>query len=695
MLGDLGARGRGAPATGGRWPRRVRSGSPPSWSAWPPGGRSGTTRTRRELGPRVRGVPVLAAAAWAMMARPAWVVAGRLTRAARPRVACAAGALTAWDVFLDPRMAREGYWTWPGGGRYEGVPASNFAGWFLTGLARLRRVRGARRRRRRGDEAPRALRLDLAGRDVRQRRALGAAAGRASPAARRWARSRSRRCGGPMRVAVVGAGVGGLAAAIELAAAGHRVTVFEQAAAPGGKCARVRARRVHVGRRAVAADDAVGVRRSRARARCGWSPSPATASPTAASVELSADLPRALEALEAWSPGRGRRLGALPRHLRGHVGARRSASSPAPRRGRRAGAPGDPRDALRVKPWWTLRQLARARTRATRGCGWSSSASRPTRARDPRRAPAALAVAGYVEHAFGAWHPRGGLYELVRRSVRRLEALGGELRLGERVERDRVARGPGSRRGRGRGRRSRPTPWSPTSTTPRSRGCSAGRRGRASTRSPGSRCCSACAAQTPGLAHHRIGFPADYDAEFDDVFVHRRPSATRRSTSAPRRPPSRRAGDLVRARQRARGGPRDWAAEAERADRPARRARPDRRARVAHARRSRARDGRGRRRDLRRGAARPARRAQRPGNRVRGVRGLWLAGGTVHPGGGLPLVALGGRTVARQVHARDERVAPVPGARRRRTARSARTAPRAYQSSARVRRMTSRCAGRR
>ena len=101
------------------------------------------------LGPRVAGVPVLAAAAWAMMARPAWVVAGHLTRPRRgaapiaapansrrgaARIAAAAGALTAWDVFLDPRMAREGYWTWPSGGRYEGVPASNFAGWFATGL---------------------------------------------------------------------------------------------------------------------------------------------------------------------------------------------------------------------------------------------------------------------------------------------------------------------------------------------------------------------------------------------------------------------------------------------------------------------------------------------------------------------------------------------------------------------------------
>jgi uncharacterized membrane protein len=90
-----------------------------------------------QLGPRVGGVPVAAAAAWSMMARPAWTVAGLLAgrgprwRRTR-RVALAAGALTAWDVFLDPRMARDGYWSWPDGGRYEGIPASNFAGWFVT-----------------------------------------------------------------------------------------------------------------------------------------------------------------------------------------------------------------------------------------------------------------------------------------------------------------------------------------------------------------------------------------------------------------------------------------------------------------------------------------------------------------------------------------------------------------------------------
>jgi uncharacterized membrane protein len=87
------------------------------------------------LGRKVGGVPLLAAAAWTVMARPAWVVAGLVTRRRAARVGLAAGALTAWDVFLDPRMVRENYWTWPGGGRYEGVPATNFLGWLTTGGA--------------------------------------------------------------------------------------------------------------------------------------------------------------------------------------------------------------------------------------------------------------------------------------------------------------------------------------------------------------------------------------------------------------------------------------------------------------------------------------------------------------------------------------------------------------------------------
>src|SRR5690348_13590226 len=46
---------------------------------------------------------------------------------------------------------------------------------------------------------------------------------------------------GGKRVAVVGAGIGGLATAARLAAAGHRVTVCERDAQPGGKMNRVEA----------------------------------------------------------------------------------------------------------------------------------------------------------------------------------------------------------------------------------------------------------------------------------------------------------------------------------------------------------------------------------------------------------------------------------------------------------------------
>ena len=73
------------------------------------------------------------------------------------------------------------------------------------------------------------------------------------------------------------------------------------------------------------------------------------------------------------------------------------------------------------------------------------------------------------------------------------------------------------------------------------------------------------------------------------------------------------------------------------------------RAREADAGRPRARDGRGRRGDLRRGAARPPRDDRRPGPRVRGLENLVRAGGTAHPGGGLPLVALAGELAGRIV----------------------------------------------
>jgi uncharacterized membrane protein len=95
----------------------------------------GRYRYSDRLGLRARGVPLAAAAAWAMMGRPAWTVGGLLAGRRRAlRVPASTMALCAWDVFLDPRMVRDGYWEWDEGGRYEGVPASNYLGWLLTGV---------------------------------------------------------------------------------------------------------------------------------------------------------------------------------------------------------------------------------------------------------------------------------------------------------------------------------------------------------------------------------------------------------------------------------------------------------------------------------------------------------------------------------------------------------------------------------
>ncbi len=40
--------------------------------------------------------------------------------------------LVAADLVLDPGAALLGYWTWAEPGLYDGIPASNYAGWLLT-----------------------------------------------------------------------------------------------------------------------------------------------------------------------------------------------------------------------------------------------------------------------------------------------------------------------------------------------------------------------------------------------------------------------------------------------------------------------------------------------------------------------------------------------------------------------------------
>jgi putative membrane protein len=97
----------------------------------------GRYRYTGALRPQVAGVPAIVPLAWFAVAVPAREAAHAVLgeRSSRTtRVVGGAAALVAWDLFLDPQMVGEGYWAWEQRGRYRGIPASNYAGWFLTAL---------------------------------------------------------------------------------------------------------------------------------------------------------------------------------------------------------------------------------------------------------------------------------------------------------------------------------------------------------------------------------------------------------------------------------------------------------------------------------------------------------------------------------------------------------------------------------
>lgn len=91
-----------------------------------------------DLGPKLAGVPLVIPLAWTWMAWPAWLAALRVARRAVPRIALGAVGLAAWDLFLDPQMVDEAYWTWsdphPALPGVPGVPIGNYLGWLVVAL---------------------------------------------------------------------------------------------------------------------------------------------------------------------------------------------------------------------------------------------------------------------------------------------------------------------------------------------------------------------------------------------------------------------------------------------------------------------------------------------------------------------------------------------------------------------------------
>ncbi|OAA28676.1 phytoene desaturase [Frankia sp. EI5c] len=309
---------------------------------------------------------------------------------------------------------------------------------------------------------------------------------------------------------------------------------------------------------------------------------------------------------------------------------------------------------------------------------------------DPRRAPAALVTVPHVERRFGGWYIQGGLRLLGQAIADRAAEHGAVIRTGTPVAR--ISRSPGGRvdgvRLTDGVRLPADLVVSDVDATRLYDGAPADRADRKGIRPlvdhPASRrrvrrlapslsgfvLLLALRGRTPGMSHHTVLFPADYDAEFDAVFGGRLSWDPTVYMAAPDDPATAPPGDeawfvLVNAsphRPGMRTGPGsglDW-------DRPglvdtyARR--------ILDLLAARGFDVRARLRWYQ--AISPAdlaRRTGAPGGSIYGVSsngprsaflrprnrspvpGLFLVGGSAHPGGGLPLVTLSAEIVAGMV----------------------------------------------
>lgn len=479
------------------------------------------------------------------------------------------------------------------------------------------------------------------------------------------------------RAVVVGGGVGGLAVAVRLACQGHRVTLLEAAEQVGGKLGE----RVRDGFRFDTGPSLLTMPEvfEELFAQTGGWPDglqlerldPVARYRFADGVGFdAADYPEQLRAQldAALGAGAGDDWQRLLHRAERIWAASRGPFLESALRGRRdlaALALRRPGDLTTLAPGRSLRDLGRRHLRdprlqmvLDRYATYSGS--------DPRRAPAALAAIPWVEQHHGGWYVTGGLRRLGDALLQRALDRGVEVRTGTAVTR--VLADP-----RVRGVRLADGTELPcdlvvsdvdaTHLYGELVDCPPARRrlARATPSLSGFVLLLAVDGRTPGLAHHNVLFPADYDAELDAVFgAHPQPvpDPTLYVSAPPDAAPHGSEAWFVLVNA-PRQGPVDWRAPGL-AD-----AYADRLVELLAARGL---DVRSRVRwrevvtpaDLeeRTGAVGGAIYGTssngasaaflRPANRSP-VPGLFLVGGSAHPGGGLPLVALSARTVSRLV----------------------------------------------
>ena len=484
------------------------------------------------------------------------------------------------------------------------------------------------------------------------------------------------------RVVVVGAGLGGLSVAARLAALGHGVELVEQSGEVGGKLG-------WYSRDGFSFDTGPSLLTLPAVQRDLFLKTgdplesvldvvpldPVARYRFADGTELDlpgGGLPRVVDALdEALGAGTGEQWAAFLRRASDIWDVAREPFLESPLEGSRTllRLARSTSDVRTVAPWSSLRSLGRRylrderlRVLLDRYATYSGS--------HPAKAPAALATVPFVEQAFGAWYVRGGLHRLALAVADRARERGVRLRTGTAVDAvlTEGGRASGVRLADGGVLRAdvvvsavdaaqlygRLLPRPRSRPSPRRRSSS------------GFVLLLALDGRTPGLRHHTVLFPDDYAAEFADLAAGRPVADPTVYVSAPDDPALRPHEDceawfvLVNAPVhdpggRAPGGT-DWrdAGLVERYT-----------GTVLDALAARGLDVRARLRfaqvrtpaDLEAltgsdggaiyGTSSDGARSAflRPANRSP-VPGLFLVGGSAHPGGGLPLVGLSARIVA-------------------------------------------------
>ncbi|TNM63234.1 phytoene desaturase [Streptomyces sp. NP160] len=343
------------------------------------------------------------------------------------------------------------------------------------------------------------------------------------------------------RVIVVGAGLGGLAAAARLAASGHDVTVCEQAGTVGGKLGWYE-------RDGFAFDTGPSLLTWPDQLRRLFA---ATGAPLGASLDLRPVAPTdhrftdgsRLHLTDDLGPGWRRLLDRARRIWDATEGPFLSRPLHGPRTlAQLAARPGGLRDVATIAPGTSLRALARAHLDDPRHVALVDRMATYTGS-DPRRAPAALASVLHLELTGGSWYTPGGLRRVVDAVADRARERGVRVLTQTRVEEVLVhaGRAAGVRLAGGRrlpadvvvvnadaaalyGVRTPPGqhPLLPAATaTAPTRGARAGLAATTPSLS-GFVLLLALRGRTPDLAHHTVLFPpldgAGYDDEFDAVF---------------------------------------------------------------------------------------------------------------------------------------------------------------------------------